>query len=341
MWTLQYLKKLSVGLTLAMLAGCAVTQSQVVPKKVLHLVDEDFGRDYFIYLPTSYGKKPLPLVITCHGTNPWDSARMQINEWKHLAERYQFVVIAPGVSSARGVIPPSPSAGIAILKKDEEFILKITEGFLNNPNIDQRAIMITSWSAGGFPMYFTGLRHPEIFRVVAARQANFVREYYTPDIPRFDPYQPILIFYGENDLPILKADSKVAYDFLSKAGQKNLFLMSMKVGHTRHPEVALKFFGDAIRMYPRPTIIWAKLLPGGQCRIRFDSCLVDPPDDGKIYWDFGDGDSGVGRVVDHTYKSPGKYALAVMHAYRDKTIRFVGRIEVRAGSFSVISGEEK
>jgi hypothetical protein len=326
---------------LAVLTGCAVTQPQVVPHEVLQLYDEEFQRDYYIYLPTSYGKRPLPLVITCHGTNPWDSTRMQINEWKYLAEKYNFVVIAPYVSSARGVIPPTATEGIPILKKDEEFILKVTKGFLNNPNIDERAIMITSWSAGGFPMYFTGLRHPDIFRVIAARQANFVREYYVPDIPRFDSYQPILIFYGENDLPLLKADSKVAYNFLSKAGQKNLYKMSMNVGHTRHPEVALKFFLEAIRMYPRPKIMSAKLLPNGQCQIRIDSGLVNPPDNEKIFWDFGDGDSGVGRVVNHVYRSEGKYELAVMHSYRDKTIRFVGQIEVRDGSLSVISGETK
>jgi predicted esterase len=324
------------------LSGCAVPQPQVVPHEVLHLVDDEFQRDYFIYLPTTYGKRPLPLVITCHGTNPWDSARMQINEWKYLAEKYNVVVIAPYVKSARGVIPPSPSEAMSILKEDEKFILKVTKGFLNNPNIDQRAIMITCWSAGGFPMYYAGLRHPEIYRVVAARQANFVREYYTSEVSRFDPYQPILIFYGENDMPILKADSKVAYNFLSQVGQKNLYMQSMNVGHTRHPEVALNFFLDAIRMYPRPSIVSARLLSDRSCLVRLESGLVNPPSKEKVFWDFGDGDSGTGLVVDHIYRTEGKYELAVMHSYKDKTIRFVGQIEVRAGSSSsVIFGEKK
>jgi predicted esterase len=326
---------------ISILAGCAVPQPQIVPHDFFQIQDKEFNREYYVYLPSSYGKRPLPLVVTCHGTNPWDSARMQINEWKYLAEHHDFVVVAPEVKSARGFIPPTAGEGISILQEDEKFIFKVIERFRNNINIDSRAIMITGWSAGGFPAYFVGLRHPDLFRCIAARQANFIREYYTPELGKLDPWQPILVFYGENDMPILKADSKVAYSFLRRAGQKNLFLQSMNVGHTRHPEVAVEFFFKSIKMYPHPAIRSARLYADGKCRIVFDSGLVNPPNENKIYWDFGDGESADGRVVEHVYEKPGTYELAVMHDTPGKMIRFLGKVSVDSGTMTIKPGPEK
>jgi predicted esterase len=332
---------ISFGFLAALLAGCAVTQSQKVPHKVLCLTDSEFNRDYYIYLPTSYGKHPVPLVVTCHGTNPWDSARLQINEWKSLAEENNFVVIAPVINSARGFIPPGPPEGTRILQEDERFILKITQRFLNNPKIDHRATMITGWSAGGFATYYIGLRHPDIFRVIAARQANFLRDYYPDDIPKFNPYQPILVFYGDGDLPVLKADAHAAYRFLKNSGQQNLALRSMAVGHTRHPEVALDFLMEAVKAYPQPSILSAKMYAGGKCRIKFDSGLVGPVDEENIFWDFGDGDSSPGKSVYHIYDRPGKYSLAVIYSCGGKVNRFTGQLTIGPDSIVIKPGVKK
>ncbi len=332
---------IGIGVIAAFLGGCAVTQPQKVPHDFLRLTDSEFNRDYFIYLPSSYGKRPVPLVVTCHGTNPWDSAQLQINEWKYLAEQNNFVVIAPVINSARGFIPPGPPEGTRILQEDERFILKVVQRFINNPNIDHRATMITGWSAGGFATYYVGLRHPEIFRVIAARQANFVREYYPDDIPKFNPFQPILIFFGQGDLPILKADSQVAYRFLKNAGQQNLSLQSMAVGHTRHPEVAYDFFMEAIKTYPQPTIVTAKMYSSGKCRIKFDSGLVGPVDDENIFWDFGDGDSLPGKTVYHIYPRPGKYPLAVIYSCGGRVIRFTGQLIITPDSLVIKPGVKK
>jgi len=326
-----------LGLFLMVLSGCPVPSKLLkdVPHDAYRLTDAEFNRDYYVYLPTAYGKRPLPLVVTCHGTNPWDSAPLQIKEWKYLAEKYQFVVVAPFLNSPRGFIPPSAGEGIAILRDDERFILKVIRRFINNPNIDMRATMITGWSAGGFATYWVGLRHPEIFRVVSARECNFIKEYYTGEVHKFNPYQPVLIFYGVNDMPLLKADSFVAYRFLKSAGLENLFFKALDDGHVRHPEVALDFFMNSIKIYPRPTILSAKLYGDGKCRVRYDSNLVGPPDEKNIYWDFGDGDSASGRVVEHVYSRPGKYEIAVMHSVQNKVYRFTGSLQIDSGGMSV------
>jgi len=139
----------------------------------------------------------------------------------------------------------------------------------------------------------------------------------------------------------LKADSKVAYSFLKRAGQKNVFLQSLKVGHTRHPEVAIEFFFSVIKTYPCPSIKSARMYSDGRCRIVFDSGLVKPADESKIYWDFGDGESADGRVVEHIYNKPGVYELAVMHDTPGKMIRFLGKVTINSGTMSLIPGPDK
>lgn len=343
-WTMvggKSYRLISLGLLLCVLTGCPVPQKQKVPREVLRVRDEEFNRTCFIYYPTGYGKQPMPLVVTCHGTNPWDSAQLQINEWKALAEENKFVVIAPTIDSARGFIPPAPPEGTKILQEDERYILKILRRFYNTPNIDSRAIMITGWSAGGFATYYVGLRHPEIFRVVVARQCNFVREYYPDDIWRFNPYQPLLIFYGKGDLPLLKADSQVAYRFFQDAGMKNLFYQGLNGGHSRHPEVALDFFYNAIKTYPRPAIRSAKIYADGRCRVRLDACLIGSIRDEDVYWNFGDGDSAPGRVVEHVYDRPGRYHLAVIHTTSEGTIRFLGEVSISREAVTIKPGAKR
>ncbi len=322
-------------------SGCAVNQPQDVPHSSLQLFDDSSGRSYFVYLPSSYGKVPLPLVVTCHGTNPWDSAEMQINEWKYLAEKNNMVVIAPKLNSSRGLIPPSQSEGRTLLMGDEAFIVKTVRKFLRHGNIDRRAIMITGWSSGGFAAYFTGLRNPNLFRVVVARQSNYIREYYDPDKNRFDPYQPVCIFYGQSDAAILQADAHVAYKELRGAGLKNLVLEKVPGGHYRRPEVAIKFFLNALKIYPRPFILSARLDKKGQCMIQFDSGLMGRIDDEKVFWSFGDGSTARGTKIRHLYRNAGKYRLVLLHVLNKTEEKFVGIVSITPSGIEVRPGDYK
>lgn len=241
---------------LCVLCGCPVMQPQNVPQPTLRLYDDEFKRDYFVYLPSTFGIRPLPLVITCHGTPPWDSAERQINEWKHLAEKNNFVAVAPEIHSARGFIPPSAKEAERLLLEDEAFILKIIKRLVMRGNIDRSAIFITGWSSGGFITYFAGLRNNHIFKAIVARQSNFIREYYKDVLKNADRNQPILIFYGTADLPLLQADSQIAYEELTSCGMRNVKLLKVNSGHSRHPEIAWKFFKSIINFAtdPKPKI---------------------------------------------------------------------------------------
>jgi predicted esterase len=91
-------------------------------------------------------------------------------------------------------------------------------------------------------LYFIGLRHPDIFTALAARQSTFRRsvvEGWFPDTARD---MPVLIFHGTFDLVPVTADCKAAYQFLKDNGFREVELTTTPGGHVRHPEVAMDFF---------------------------------------------------------------------------------------------------
>src|SRR5690606_31584307 len=94
------------ALTLTLLAlvcctGCPTVSNRPAPGDVRTLREPEGGREYHLYVPTGF--RPdyrMPLVVTCHGSRPFDSARAQIEEWKGLAEQRGFLVAAPELTAA-------------------------------------------------------------------------------------------------------------------------------------------------------------------------------------------------------------------------------------------------
>ena len=109
-------------------------------------------------------------------------------------------------------------------------------------NIDRSNVLMTGFSGGGFPVYFLGLRHPDIFTCVVARNANFNRSsiqgWYPPEALR----QPIMVYYGQNDPGAIQSQSEAAITFLSSSGFRVKTAVIPGVGHDRHPEVAMNFW---------------------------------------------------------------------------------------------------
>ena len=54
-------------------------------------------------------------------------------------------------------------------------------------------VLFTGWSAGGYPVLFTGLRNPDVFRALALMQPNFEPAFVQPCLPFMDRNQPILV----------------------------------------------------------------------------------------------------------------------------------------------------
>lgn len=114
------------------------------------------GKSGYYYLPTGYNLKTMPLMFSFHGTN-YHGIDM-INEFKGLAEKYKFILVAPDSSRVSKEVPEWDSTSDIGLNED----FKHSEACLNELleakalTIDYTKIMANGFSAGSwFAAYYS------------------------------------------------------------------------------------------------------------------------------------------------------------------------------------------
>jgi pimeloyl-ACP methyl ester carboxylesterase len=234
-------------------AGCPQYADPTVPNPIRRVEEPSTNNDYFVYVPSRYqSDEPCPLVILCHGTTPWDTALRQIRDWVSLAEDKNFIVAAPKLKGTRGDLPPAPQAQIRKQRDDERTILATVRHVSGANHIDPTRVFLTGWSAGGYAVLHTGLRHPEIFRALTIMQGNFDARFVTDAKEHIDPYQPVYVIYGTTDV-LTGGQSKDCMEWLY---DHNVYVFDGQVSgpHRSHPKVAHEFFEKVIEEIPWLTI---------------------------------------------------------------------------------------
>lgn len=232
-------------------AGCPVTQSQNTPIQHRMEIDPATSREYYIYVPSTYTRaKPAPLIITCHGTWPYDVAENHVREWKMLAEQNGCIVVAPKLDGTDGIFGDGP---VAAMLQDERYIVGLISTLGYQYNLDMANVMITGFSGGGFPMYFVGFRHPDIFSCVVARNCNFNQPNLDGWFPPEASSENVMVYWGENDAGAIKDQSQNAIRFLENHGFRIETTIVPHAGHERHPEYAMDYFRRHWRA-PRPSL---------------------------------------------------------------------------------------
>lgn len=232
-------------------AGCAVPQPQNTPVSQRLEIDAATGRAYWLYVPSTYHPdKPSPLIVTCHGTWPYDVYEDHIREWKMLGEKNGCIVIAPELQGTDGLFRDGP---VGDMLKDENYIISIIGSLGYRYNIDLANVMITGFSGGGFPMYWVGLRHPELFSVIAARSCNFAEGNIDGWYPLEAKTMPMMIYMGEHDPGAIQSQSQNAVTYFRQHGFRVETKIVQGIGHERRPEVAMEFFRRNWRI-PRPSL---------------------------------------------------------------------------------------
>ena len=78
-----------------LLAGCPVPQPQNTPVDQWQEHNPVTSSSYYVYVPSTYRHDtPAPVIVTCHGTPPFDVSEHHIREWKDLGETYGCIIIA-------------------------------------------------------------------------------------------------------------------------------------------------------------------------------------------------------------------------------------------------------
>lgn len=235
-------------LLLVALSGCPVTQSQDTPVAAKKLFHADTGRRYWLYVPSYYSEERLwPLVVTLHGTFGWDGDKSQIKEWKHLAEEKGLIVLAPELKSVQGIFPIIRDVWYKDLQDDERAILAIIEQVSAGYRIDPKAVMLTGFSAGGYPMYYVGLRNPKRFDMLIARACNSRQDLFDKIEITDDARElPIMIFYGKDDLRSIQKQSWGAFRFLREQRCFQTQRKEIRGGHLRRPEIAYEIWAERL-----------------------------------------------------------------------------------------------
>lgn len=245
---------LTVALGLTFLAGgCIVQQSQDTPVDYTKVVEPKTDEPYYLYVPSYYtSSRDWPLVITLQGTVPWDTYSRQIREWRKLAEDKGFIVAAPKLRSSQGILPLIDSLWFKDLAHDEEVILGVLDHVAQKYAIDRQAVLLTGFSSGGLPMYYTGLRNPGRFDMLIARACNanlklFERVELTDETRKL----PVAIFWGKDDFKSIRDQSWLAYRWLYQRGVKPT-RQEFGGGHIRRPDVAWEMWKNHLpRKYRR------------------------------------------------------------------------------------------
>lgn len=235
------------------LAGCPLVPPET-KNPHLTLTEPVTKNRYHVYVPSYYSDdSDWPLVVTLHGTNPWDGQTRQILEWRDTAEKFGLIVAAPKLSSTQGAVPAVPSVSHANptkLARDEKVILSVIADVRGKWRIARRPadpndapgkdlVLLTGFSSGGFPLFHVGLRHPELFDMLIARDVNCTTEL-LENIPLTDAAKnlPILIFWGKDELKDIRNQSWATFRYLREHEAYGTERRSTKGGHLRRPDVA-------------------------------------------------------------------------------------------------------
>jgi len=247
-----------------LLAGCAVPQprgnGQLFYKK-----EPQTRHGYYLYLPDDYAQgvrtnpnRRWPVVVSFHGMKPFDRASSQAKEWQYEADNYGLIVICPELRTADLFMEFPLRRVHPCVKSDEQAILNIMEQVFRTTQADSTRVLATSWSSGGYIAHYMVNRHPSLFTCLAPRQSNFSAQILdSASIPYYQQ-MPIGIFFGENDIPVCRAESTDAVRWYKQQGFRFVDgRVVIGLGHERTPQTAAAFFARVSKppiLPVRPTL---------------------------------------------------------------------------------------
>jgi len=227
-----------------LLAGCPLPPHPPTPEKPKAFRERTTGRRYWMYVPSTYSTdREWPMVISLHGTYGWDGAWRQAMEWKYVAEQHGLLVAAPEMRSVQGILPTVDALWLKDLARDEELILAMIDEIAEKYRVDRKAILLTGFSAGGYPMYYVGLRNPGRFGMLIARACNSAHKIFER-VPVTDEARklPVTIYWGKDDLGAIHKESWRAFRWLRERGFKEAKRKVVQGGHLRRPELAYQYW---------------------------------------------------------------------------------------------------
>jgi len=241
----MFIKIFNIFVSMAIISlagGCVVLQPKGLGQEI-YLRADGTPYKYWLYMPVNcQDYHTLPLVVSLHGLSPFDSAHGQCREWQEQADIYGFVIVAPELRSSNLFAPLPLNTVTDDLKRDGKAIITILQEIAYSDWFDPNAVLITSWSYGGYISHWIANKYPEFFTCLAVRQSNFSKTILDSSMLSKYRYSKIGIFSASNDFAICRKESKEAVEWYSEHNFNVTFSTLQGRGHERIPGPAAKFF---------------------------------------------------------------------------------------------------
>lgn len=302
------------------LSGCAeqpwrTADGRIVTGRIDYQKEPVTGRTYHLYIPTRYTPdRRWPLVVTAQGTFPFDQAQAQRDRWVTVAEREGLIVCSPDMDSANGLLSIPADRTPPELERDEDATLRILREVSYRYNIDSEAVMITAYSGGGFAAQFIGLHHPDFFRCIVGRDANFSVNLVSPAFAERARHMHVYLYYGAINLLGFELMHQEAARWFESHRFANFVMSKLPGGHSSNEAEAARYFLDIIGRWPSVRIQAAAVSVRTPRLVRFRADVRDrdgPASAVRVSWDFGDGTTATGTQVDHAYARDGLFKVFV------------------------------
>lgn len=290
-------------------SGCPSLEPLPTKAAITEQTEGRTQQPYLLYVPSRYtDSRPWPLLILCHGTWPYDTPKLQMQEWATFCETNGIIVAAPQLEGTKGDFPPPPEKQIALQQRDEQTILGVVAAMKQRYRIAEEQVFMTGWSAGAFSILYTGIRNSDVFRALAIRQGSFDARYFS-DIPeeRFDPWQPIKVIYGTTD--VLRDQTLACIAWLR---DRKMYVSSEEIAGTHRriePAVVWRYFKEVMRERLWVRIRARPVDENDPLTVRFELDAI--PAVTRQRWYFSETDDTTEATPVRTFPRPGKYTIAV------------------------------
>ncbi|MCX7877986.1 MAG: esterase family protein [Ignavibacteria bacterium] len=160
---------------------------------------DPYKRDIYIYLPDSYYRttKRYPVVYLLSGFTGYGALNMNLSPYsENIKERLNRLIKTRKIREMIVVMPDcftkyggSQYVNSSATGRYEDYVIReivsfVDKGFRTIPEPDFRCIM--GKSSGGFGAMWLGMRHPDVFGLMASHSGDSAFEYcYMKDFPDF------------------------------------------------------------------------------------------------------------------------------------------------------------
>lgn len=304
------------------ISGCASLRGGRLPESLITAHDPMLDREYFLYRPPAYDKdRDWPLIVACHG-GLGDSPQAQIKQWRGLADKYGFLVVAPQLQGG---------GKLEKIGDDERHILAVVEHVRASQSVSSDRVLTYGQGTGALVAFVTAVGAPDTFRALALTDPKFRVEDLDGMKRALDPYQPILVHYNGRDV-ILGKHVRDSVDWLRSHGA-NLRADTFGNDPTYGLQRVVEFYEHVIRTEPWVRIRAAPTGAADRMEMNFQLRSTMPMAD--VHWQFGDGAESRELQPVHQYSAPGSYTVQVTGKHKKEVFSKSLLVRVPASAASV------